>query len=349
MNSPIRKGPPDIDFVILWVDGEDPEWRQERSRYATPLLLSNPEDDANGDCRYRGSDDLLRFWFRGVEKNAPWIRKLFFVSCGQVPTWLNTDHPGLQIVNHKDFIPEEYLPTFNCRPIQFNLHRIKDLSEHFVLFDDDVFSINPLSPDMFFRDGQPLLHTYLGYMNTGMDNWSRALWNDYSIVNRMFNIRKAIWENRRKWFNVRKLGLSYAAYNYLCFRVNKTLPIHSYGHLAHPQLKSTISEIWEAIPEEAHRTCKDKFRTDDQLSHYLFSAWNQACGHFSPVSINVSPGKFFSVTPDHLQEICSSIERKDLPLLCLNDSSDNKDAERARRCILESFGKRFPEKSSFEK
>lgn len=338
----------DIDFVLLWVDGADPAWLEERKRYSGQIEFQ-AADDVNGDCRYRGSDDILRFWFRGVERNAQWVHKIFFVSCGQIPAWLDTNHPALEIVNHKDFIPQEFLPTFNCRPIHFNLHRVKNLSEHFVLFDDDMFLMSTLHPEDFFRDENPVLHTYLGYINKGNDNWSRILWNDYGIVNSHFNIGKAIWKNRRKWFNIKQLGLSYAAYNYFCYRINKTLPVYTYGHLPYPLLKSTMEEVWEAIPEEAQRTSMNKFRSDDQLSHHLFSAWNQASGRFFPVSINTAIGKFFTITPKTLLDICRSIEKKDYPVICVNDSSMNIEFEHAWNCLLDSFTKIYPDKSSFEK
>lgn len=337
----------DIDFVLLWVNGEDPAWRKEKNEYAD-ILLPFVDDDANGDCRYRGGDDLLRFWFRGVENNAPWIHKIYFISCGQVPSWLNVRHSNLVVLDHKDFIPKEFLPTFNNRPIHFNLHRIKDLSEHFVLFDDDTYILNSISPEDFFHNGLPLLQTYLGYLNKGNDSFSRVLWNDYAVINSHFNIERSIWKNRKKWFSIKDLGLSYALYNFLCYRVNKTLPVYAYGHLAYPQLKSTIRRIWETIPEDALRTCNHRFRSDDQLNQYLFSAWNQASGFFSPTSIDSSPGRFFSITPETEQEICDAIEQSCLPIICLNDSSKNTHAERSLANIKDSFCNRFPKKSTFE-
>lgn len=337
----------DIDFVILWVDGADPAWLKEKEKYSS--LIKPWETDANGICRYRGSDELLRFWFRCVERNASWVHKVFFISCGQIPAWLNTEHPRLRIVDHKDFIPEEFLPTFNCRPIHFNLHRIKDLSEHFVLFDDDTFLLNTVDPAFFFRDGDPVLNTYLGYLNKGNDNWSRVLWNDYGVVNKYFNITKSIWDNRQKWFNIKELGLSYAVYNFLCYRVNKTLPVHSYGHLAHPHLKSTIDDIWAVLPNEARRTCENRFRSNDQLNQYLFSAWNQAQGRFYPNCIDNPNGKYYSVTPESIERICMTIESRVPSIVCLNDTSRNTGFESAQKRLMESFLTCFPEKSSFEK
>lgn len=67
----------------------------------------------------------LKYWFRGVEKYAPWVHKIYFVTCGQKPDWLNENHDKLVLVNHEDYIPHEYLPTFSSHTIELNFHRIK--------------------------------------------------------------------------------------------------------------------------------------------------------------------------------------------------------------------------------
>ena len=119
-----------IDFVMIWVDGGDIEWRKEKNKYA-----GLPDDEINGEIRFRDWDNL-KYWFRGVEKFAPWVNNVYFVTCGHYPKWLNLDCPKLKFVKHEDYIPKEYLPTFSANPIEINLHRIEGLSEKFVYFND---------------------------------------------------------------------------------------------------------------------------------------------------------------------------------------------------------------------
>ena len=140
-----------IDFVVLWVDGEDPEWQREKARFEPEY-----ETSASSINRYRDWD-LMRYWFRGVEKYAPWVNRIFFVTSGQIPEWLKADHPKLRLVEHREYIPKQYLPTFNSNVIELRLHHIADLSEHFVLFNDDMFLTAPVKPEDFF-----LLRTYAG-------------------------------------------------------------------------------------------------------------------------------------------------------------------------------------------
>ena len=116
-----------VDFVIIWVDGNDEQWQKEKAK-------DSPDKNTDyRNIRYRDWDNL-QYWFRGVEKFTPWVNKVHFVTCGHLPKWLNTNNPKLNIVKHSDFIPEKYLPTFSANPIELNIHRIKDLSEKFVFF-----------------------------------------------------------------------------------------------------------------------------------------------------------------------------------------------------------------------
>ena len=55
-----------IDFVIPWVNGNDPEWIKEKSNFE-----KQSEGDRR-DIRFRDWDNL-RYWFRAVEAYAPWV------------------------------------------------------------------------------------------------------------------------------------------------------------------------------------------------------------------------------------------------------------------------------------
>lgn len=92
-----------IDFVLPWVDGSDKDWIALKNKYKAAVngeLSHDPE--ANADCRYRDYG-LLKYWFRGVERFAPWVNRVFFVTCGQKPDWLDESNPKLRLVNHTDY------------------------------------------------------------------------------------------------------------------------------------------------------------------------------------------------------------------------------------------------------
>ena len=132
-----------IDIVVLWVDGSDPEFIREKQMVARKDGGSDSYIDS--DMRYRDYGTFNN-WFRMIENHAPWVNKVFLITNGQKPEWLNLAYPKLRWVTHKEFIPQEYLPTFNSAAIELNLHRIEDLSENYLYFNDDMYMIRDCKP-----------------------------------------------------------------------------------------------------------------------------------------------------------------------------------------------------------
>ncbi len=168
-----------VDFVLIWVDDTDPDWRRELNR------IKGIDGDMREE-RFRDMD-TLRYWFRGIEKYADWYNKLYFVTCGQKPAWLNTDHPKLVCVNHKDFIPEKYLPTFSSHTIELNLHRIRGLSERFVYFNDDTFITAPTTVDDFFVKGLPCDSAVINYAAPRKEPLNLVPFVNAAVINRHFS------------------------------------------------------------------------------------------------------------------------------------------------------------------
>ena len=145
-----------VDLVYLWVDGSDKEWLAKKELYLknSGKILGN---EAVAECRAKDNDEL-KISLRCVEKYMPWINKIFIVTDNQIPKWLDTTNPKIQVVFHKDFMPEEILPTFNSASIEMYLHKIPNLSEHFIYANDDMFINQKLTPDFFFtKEGMPVI------------------------------------------------------------------------------------------------------------------------------------------------------------------------------------------------
>ena len=139
----------EIDLVVPYVDSSDPNWQKLFDKYNP---IKDIEIEAiNAKNRFRGQGDFFKYWFRCVDKYLHWIHKIHFIvqSESQIPSWL--DRSKVNIVYHKDFIPEEYLPTFNSTTIEMFLWNIKDLSEYFLYANDDIFPFGKLRPEYFFN------------------------------------------------------------------------------------------------------------------------------------------------------------------------------------------------------
>ena len=142
-----------IDVVYTWVDSADESWQRERSRYGvdTPLPPS-----ADNDERFLDRDEL-RFSLRSLWMYAPFVRKVYLVTSGHKPAWLDLDHDRIELVTHESIFPDPgALPTFNSHAIEACLHRIPGLAEHFLYLNDDFFFGREVTPaDLFSRSGLP--------------------------------------------------------------------------------------------------------------------------------------------------------------------------------------------------
>ena len=64
-----------IDFVVPWVDSNDPEWIKSYNHY-------RPEKPIQDTARFRDWG-IFRYWFRAVERYAPWVNKVFLITNGK--------------------------------------------------------------------------------------------------------------------------------------------------------------------------------------------------------------------------------------------------------------------------
>ena len=156
-----------IDIVYTWVDGGDAKWQEIRNKYFDehrPFLV---HVDANTKNRYRNRDEL-KYSLRSLNLYAPFINHIYIVTFGQRPKWLKDD-PRITIVDHQEiFLNREDLPTFNSHAIEANLHRIPNLSEKFIYFNDDVFLGAPVNiSDFFTENGQICVNQDIYRVPTG--------------------------------------------------------------------------------------------------------------------------------------------------------------------------------------
>ena len=332
----------DIDFVVLWVDGNDPVWQAEKAKYQSKTL-----DDSNAPNRFRDWG-LMPYWFRAVEKFAPWVRKIHFVTCGHVPEFLDLTHPKLHHVKHTDFLPPEVLPTFSSHAIEMNLHRIPGLAEHFVYFNDDMFLIRPMPETAFFQDGLPC--TYGGEYPIELVGeigiWQHAAVNDLGLINAHFDKREQVRQFGGKYIN--------RAYrwqdNIRTRAAEKLFPNYFTGfknlHAPAAYRKSTFEAVWNAEPELMARTTSHRFRSAEDVNQWVCLWWQIAGGQFAPFNTD---NIVSCANVDTVDELCRIIREQRHDMLCINDPEKPVDFEALSAQLRGAFGTILPEKSGFER
>lgn len=335
-NVLIMSNCPDIDFVLIWVDGSDEKWREEKEQYSSQEI----KHFNSNDVRYRDWG-LLKYWFRSVEINAPWVRRIHFVTCGHYPEWLNIEHEKLHFVKHDNYIPKEYLPTFSSHPIELNLHRIEGLSEQFVYFNDDMFVNSPIRPNDFFIRGIPrdcAIRSIPIVSRFGLIDM-----NSLIIINRSFSFPKQFKKYPFKWLNL-KYGVD-------LFRSLLLLPWPVFcgiknTHIPNAFLKTTFEKVWNKYPEELSQTCSRRFRDERDVNQYVFRYWQIAEGNFIPRSNTF--GHKYVLSDKQINAVVEDIRRAKHHMICLNDEDSLKDIDVIKDKLVEVFERRYPDKSSFE-
>ena len=327
-----------IDFVMIWVDGNDQEWRKEKNHYE-----NKSGDDRN--IRFRDWDNL-QYWFRAVEEYAPWVNKIHFVTWGHLPQWLDTTNPQINIVNHKDFIPAEYLPTFSSHVIELNLHRIPGLSEQFVYFNDDMFVFNRVSPEYFFVKGLPcdaaIQSPAIKENKFAIGN---VVMNNMAIINTYFDKNMQMRADRKKWFN-RKYDIKNQLKNYLLKPWNSFTGFYEF-HVANSFLKSTFEKIWQLEGETLNEVCLHRFRDLKlDVNQWLMRDWQLASNQFYVRKTNSM--QLYTIDKD---SDIKKVFNQNVKLICFNDSEEltDEEYELAKKTIIDCFEKKLPRKSAFEK
>lgn len=340
----------EIDFVIPWVDGDDPAWQSEKSKYST---ADRHADAAAAVERFRDWG-LLRYWFRGVEKYAPWVRKIHFVTSGKIPEWLDTSNEKIHIVRHEDFIPGEALPTFNCNVIERYLHKIPGLSEHFVYFNDDLFLISEIKEADLFANGKPrdMLAFQPVVANPENALMSHFMLNDTLVLSKYFNKRENVKAHPGNYFHIGYPPL-YFFYNIL----ELFFPLYSGLYTVHsisPFLKSTFEEVWKKEGKMLASLDGNRFRSESDVNQYLFREWQKLSGNFAPANVRKN-FKYFEIKDDNSAavKLIENGGKRGLPhrisVVCLNDTDKMTDVNAAKRNLAGAFEKLLPEPSAFEK
>lgn len=170
-----------IDIVVPFLNPASETWQSEYAKYATQFGMKT-------DNRFRDWG-TMKYWFRGIERNCPWIRKVHLVlfDGSMVPDWLNIHHEKLHVVFHKDYIPAKYLPTFSSSVIEMFIHLIPGLSENFIYSCDDMLFVKPIPYNMFFDMGRPVspLTKVTNKLQQIQEDWNHIENNNIQIINKI--------------------------------------------------------------------------------------------------------------------------------------------------------------------
>ncbi|XP_019741889.1 N-acetylglucosamine-1-phosphotransferase subunits alpha/beta-like, partial [Hippocampus comes] len=136
----------------------------------------------------------LLYSLRSMEKHAPWVRHVYIVTNGQIPSWLNLQNPRVSIVTHKEiFLNMSHLPNFNSHAIESHLHRIPGISQKFLYLNDDMMFGKDAWLDDFYTptDGQKV---YLAWPLGACSKGCPGNWINNGLCNPQCNNAACQWD-----------------------------------------------------------------------------------------------------------------------------------------------------------
>lgn len=291
-----------MDIVITFVNGLDPLWqKQYESTTSTPILTKRFRDWGT-----------LRYLFRGIERNMPFIRKVHLVvsSQSQVPEWV--DRNEVDVVLHSDIIPAEHLPTFNSNTIELHMFNIKDLDEEFLYFNDDIFPMLPMRAEDFFQEGRGIIGMSRHLLS--MDMFKKICRNSDRAACKALGMRPKC-----------------------CFLRPQ--------HICAPMFRSECRMAYEAVKEDILATLS-RTRRAENITQYLFTDFAYLKGR---IINRRQPSKHFSMAVASPEKIESYLRAPERALVCINDVQLSDKQYRAMHDMLHRvFEDIFPEKSKFE-
>ncbi|NXW04145.1 GNPTA phosphotransferase, partial [Fregetta grallaria] len=84
----------------MTIDGKELTLNPAYLLWDLSSVSQSKQDEDISASRFEDNEEL-RYSLRSIERHAPWVRHIFIVTNGQIPSWLNLDNPRITIVTHQ--------------------------------------------------------------------------------------------------------------------------------------------------------------------------------------------------------------------------------------------------------
>lgn len=280
-----------IDAVYMWVDGSDPEWRARRDAVIRELTGEAPRDSVD-PSRFRDNGEL-RFSMRSLFQHCDWVRSIILVTDGQTPDWLDTSHPRIRMVDHRELFGDAgALPTYNSHAIASRIHHIDGLSDRYLIFNDDVFIGHDVAPDQFFEPN--------GVARFFLSKSTLPVASEFELTHE--SARRNAVELLEREYGVTATRIFY--------------------HTPIPQLRHLLHELENEFPDVFASTWAHQLRSPDDTE---INGWLHH--YFGYLRKQTAPGdivyNYFDLgDPDFQARLAAQLRTRRAATFCINDCPD---------------------------
>lgn len=287
-----------VDIVYTWVDSSDHKWQSSYLYERSKIIPERYGKHALSPGRFSNHNEL-KYSIISVMENMPWINNIFIVTDNQKPDkkFLNSK---CHIIDHHDIIEDRYLPTFNSHVIEAHLHKIEDLQEKFIYFNDDIFVLRKLPIGHFYRNKN---------------------------IASIFCTPKKLYSKEMCRLNTPTYHACLNCNNLLSKRYGKQIDMYL-SHTYYPLMKSSFSKVYSMFFDQIEYFFNNKFRTnnDFNLASFLVPMSMFIDGNAVPA---VDICYYFNINANNIRYIYNTLtmrERLCLPhSCCINSVSEEAD------------------------
>lgn len=329
-----------VDIIILWVDPSDPLWLSDFNEHtAVPL---NSEEVA---LRYRDWG-TLKYVFRGIAENLPWVNNIHFITSGHRPSWLDTD----KVIHHKHadiFKYKDALPVFNASSIELNFDMVPGLSDKFIYFNDDTVILSPLAQSRFFEKGLPVdIELY----NLPKDNvFFRKKYQSVDVWNSMILNCHRLIQDYGYHFKIKDVPANIPFLSKILNKAYTFIPgykFYSHYHQPMPLLRSTIEKVNNDFCDEVKNTIYSRFRHEGNISQAIYRYHQLYTGNYTPVYYN---DHFVYSLKSYNDVMAINLEKDGYSIVCLNDKYQGERFDESKEHVISMLDKILPRESIYEK
>lgn len=296
-----------IDLIITYVNGSDRQWINDYIKYTK---THNPSA-----VRFRSWGTLI-YLLRGVAEYMPFIRNVVLVVArpSQVPIWINEEN--VRIVYHDEFIPKEFLPTFNSCTIESFFWNISGLADRVIYLNDDMFPNAPVTEEDFFTDNIPHIkftepHNYANH-----------------------NIFRCQCRSSMD-FITKALGIP-------SFTAGQIIrPYHISGIMTHSCFDAISKLGKDDLPNTISR-----LRLKSNVNQYIYSYYYYFTNNYIDDVVDYA---YYEIGDKSILEINKDISDSIHKMICINDSDKIKEFAQIRYLLTNAFNKKFPHRCKYEK
>lgn len=297
-----------MDFVVPYVNCADEAWKQSYIKNTTDKRSAN-------SVRFR-SWGTLKYLFRSVDKYMPFVRQIVLIVAGpsQVPVWVNREN--VRVVYHSEFIPKQFLPTFNSCTIESFLYNIKGLSEKFIYANDDLFALNYCTEDMFFFGDIPRI-SFVTH-----EKYKPSMIFRCQCRAGMELIQKAL-----------SIPTDYPE--------GEIIRPH---HITMPMTVKTLNAVKELCQPEIEKTISN-IRKEYNVNQYIYPYYDYFTNQYQDIGVECKYFELNDITFNNIREV---IVKGRYPWVCINDSSRIQNYPQTRALLIDAFKRRFPNTCRYE-